>query len=330
MSAIEPTVMENSSIPSNKAVFKSLLQRVAAVPPAYYALAVLIGTAAFVSPHLLDRRFALIILRQGAPLGVAALAQSLVMRAGTIDLSISGIYALTIYLVSSGTLDSYPPAFLVIVPIVLGIVVGFTNGILIAKVRASAVITTLGVTTVLTGVVLMLSAGGVPGEIPSWLRILTNGNVGGVSYAVLVWVALSALVAAGLRFTIFGRYLNAIGENSRAAALSGLPVPRVIIATHTLAGLISALGAILHTSSLGVGSIKPGLDIVMMSIASTILGGVTFGSGRGGVAGPFVAVIVFGYLFAMLTVFGVQEPGKLIVQGVIIAAAAIGYGIRSR
>ena len=77
------------------------------------------------------------------------------------------------------------------------------------------------------------------------------------------------------------------------------------------------------------GSIKPGLDTFMNALAATILGGVSFAVDRGGVAAPFV-VVAFSFLFAVLTNFGLREPGKLIVQRFIIAFAAVVYGSKKR
>jgi ribose transport system permease protein len=252
------------------------------------------------------------------------------MRAGSIDLSVVGVSAMTIYVVTSGVLSDLHPAFIVIGPIVIGLLVGLMNGVLIAYVRASAVMITLGMTTVLLGIVSWLTTGQPPGAVPRWLNLVTSERLFGLSYAVYIWVGLSVLFAAVLRGLVFGKFLAAIGNSPKAAAISGLPVQRVILVSHVMAGVLGAMGALLQTSALGVGSIKPGLDLAMNAIAAAILGAVTFGSGRGGVLGPFVAVLAFGYLFAALTVFGVQEPGKLMVQGLVIAIAAISAGLSQK
>ncbi|MBU7435814.1 ABC transporter permease [Paraburkholderia fungorum] len=305
-------------------------RRLLSLPPSYLVLVALLVIAGFASSTLLNPVFVSIILRQCAPLGVFVLGQALVMRAGSIDLSSSGVLAMTIYLVSAGVLPESQPWMFIAVPIAVGLGVGILNGLLVAKVRASAVIVTLALGTVLTGLVLMFSAGQPPGSVPDWLRVVNEDAVGPVSYSVIIWFLLSALVAIGLRTLVFGRFLAAVGNNPRAASTAGLPLPRVIITSHILAGLLAASAALLQTGAMGVGSIKPGLDVVLNSIAAAILGGITFGRGRGGVIGPLAAVIAFGYLFAILTVFGVQEPGKLIVQGIVIAAAAISYGVRNK
>ena len=64
-------------------------------------------------------------------------------------------------------------------------------------------------------------------------------------------------------------------------------------------------------------------------MAATILGGVVFGRGEGGVWGPVFGVLSFALLFVVMTTFGIQDPGKLVAQGVIILLAAIFYGLRT-
>jgi len=78
----------------------------------------------------------------------------------------------------------------------------------------------------------------------------------------------------------------------------------------------------------GVGSMDIGSDLALNSLAAVILGGVTFGSGKGGVFGPAVAAFMLTFSFNMLTSLGLGEPGKLMMQGAIIAGAAMIYASR--
>jgi len=306
------------------------VRRLITLPPSYFLLAGVVAVTAATSPHLLRMNALLIFLRQAAPLGVAVIGQLLVMRARSIDLSIGGVFIMTNYLITSGMLSGYPTAMLIAVPILMGLVVGVANGVLVAWVRASAVIVTLGMTTILTGVVLYLSSGRPPGGVPMSLKALSAERILTIPLPVLVWTALAVLAALGLRFLVFGRFLAAVGDNPRAAVITGLPLARIVVAAHVLAGVLAAAGGVLHTAALGVGSVKFGPEIIMNSIAATILGGGTFGSGRGGVAGPFVAVVALAFMFAVLTVYGIQDPGKLMIQGLVIAVAAVIYGTRER
>lgn len=305
-------------------------RRILAVPPSYIVLVVVLVALAAANPNLMKPQVLLTFIRQAAPLGFAVLGQSLVMRVRSIDLSIGGIFILTNYVITAGMLSDCPPAVLILVPLAIGFVVGLVNGVLVAVVRASAVIVTLAVSIILTGLVLFLASGRPPGKVPVELRAISNAHIDIVPVPVLLWLAAAILVALLLRYLIYGRFIAAIGSNPRAAELSGLPLPRVVVVTHALSGLLTAAGAVLFTAALGIGSVKFGPELMMNSIAATILGGVTFGSGRGGVAGPFVGVVAFALLSTLMTVFGIQEPGKLIVQGAVIAVAAVIHGIKTR
>ncbi|MGN7802398.1 ABC transporter permease [Ensifer sp. 22521] len=329
MDASMTTANTNTQASSTPFNVKRTVLWILGLPPAYYVLAILIAVAPAVSATLINPNYWFVILKQSAPLGIAVLAQSLVMRVRSIDLSVSGVFAFAIYLASSGLLNNYPPFIVVLMPIIVGLVIGLVNGVLVAYIRASAVISTLSVSGILIGMVQYMSAGRAPGSTPSWLRVLTSGNVYGLSYSVLIWMAMSLIVATAFRFLIVGRYFRAVGDNPRAAETTGIPLARTIFTAHVMAGVLTGVAALVQVSALAVGTIKPGFDTFMNALAATILGGVTFGVDRGGVAGPFVAVVAFSFLFAMLTVFGIQEPGKLIVQGVIIALAAIIYGMRT-
>jgi ribose transport system permease protein len=145
---------------------------------------------------------------------------------------------------------------------------------------------------------------------------------------VLLWIALTLLMSLFLARTVFGRAVASVGENLTAAHFSGVAVERTVIVAHILAGLMAALAALVQTASIAVGSVRVGLDLPILAVAATILGGVVFGRGEGGVWGPFFGVLSFALLFILMTTLGVDEPGKLIIQGFIILLAAIFYGVR--
>ena len=119
----------------------------------------------------------------------------------------------------------------------LGLAVGVINGILIVKARASSMIVTLAVAMILLGIVIALSQFRAPGDAPEFLRELARLRVLGIPVPVLVWLAVLVPVALLLRSTVFGRYLDAVGANPQAAALSGIPHLRVIFVGHVASAL---------------------------------------------------------------------------------------------
>jgi ribose transport system permease protein len=103
-----------------------------------------------------------------------------------------------------------------------------------------------------------------------------------------------------------------------------------VMLAHTLAGLIAGIAALVQTASIAVGSVRVGLDLPILAVAATILGGVVFGRGEGGVWGPFFGVLSFALLFVVMTTLGIGDPGRLIAQGLIILLAAIFYGLNDK
>jgi ribose transport system permease protein len=306
-----------------------LANAVLRVPPAYYLFATLIILLALTRPNLLNINVLGVFVRQVAPLGVLVLGQLLVMRVKSIDLSGGGVILLVNYLISSGAFTGASLPFYIALAILCGTAIGLFNGYMIAKRRVSAVIVTLAVSTILIGVVQFLSGGKPPGDVPAMFGEIYNTNLGPAPVPVIFWFAMTFLVWLLLSRTVFGRYVASVGENPQASHFSGVPVERTVIVAHTVAGFIAGIAALVQTASIAVGSVRIGLDLPILAVAATILGGVVFGRGEGGVWGPFFGVLSFAFLFVVMTTFGIGDPGKLIAQGVIIMLAAIFYGLRS-
>lgn len=299
-----------------------------ALPPAYLGTAVLLASAAALRPNLLSPFLLLLILRQAAPLGFAAIGQSLVMRCRSLDLSSGGVIAVVSYLLTSGAM---PLPWPMAVPLCLlfGALVGAFNGFLIVRVRASAVIVTLAVSMILSGTVIALSQFHAPGDAPDILRAMGRARVAGVPLVPLLWIATLVPVALWLRRSAFGRVLDAVGASPRAAGLSGLPHLRVVFVAHVVSGVMSVLSGLMLLGFVGVGNVKLGADLALNALAASILGGINFGNGKGGLLGPAVAAFMLVFLFNFLTSLGVGEPGKLMLQGAIIGAAALAYCLRN-
>lgn len=307
----------------------AFVQRITRIPPAYFVFAILLAILWVSRPHMLNANIMGIFIRQVAPLGVLVLGQLLVMRVKSIDLSGGGVILLVNYFISSGVFPGASVPFFVALALVTGTLIGAFNGVMIAKRRVSAVIVTLAVSIILVGLVQFLSSGKPPGDVPSVFNDIYNTKLGPAPTPVIFWVALTAIMALFLSKTVFGRYVASVGENAEAAHFSGVPVERTVILAHTIAGFIAAIAALVQTASIAVGSVRVGLDLPILAVAATILGGVVFGRGEGGVWGPFFGVLSFALLFVVMTTFGIGDPGKLIAQGLIILLAAIFYGVRT-
>jgi ribose transport system permease protein len=323
-------VSANLSLPARPARrWREWLAAAIAVPPAYLGTLILLLLAALLRPQLLSLGLLPLIARQAAPLGLAVIGQSLVMRARSIDLSSGGIIVAVSYILTSGFFE-LPDAAGMLLCLLLGLVVGAVNGALIVRARASSMIVTLATAMILLGIVIALSQFRAPGDAPDFLRALARRRIAGIPLPVLGWLAVLIPAALLLRRTVYGRYLDAVGSNPQAAALSGIPHLRIIFWGHVISALISVVCGFILVGFVGAGSITLGQDLALNSLAAAILGGVNFGNGKGGMAGPAVAAFMLTFLFNFLTSLGLGEPGRLMLQGAIIAGAALVYSVGKR
>jgi ribose transport system permease protein len=307
-----------------------VLRRLAAVPPAYWVFALLLLTLWIARPNMLNPNVMGIFIRQVVPLGILVLGQLLVMRVRSIDLSGGGVILLINYIITSSTFPEASGLTFIAMALAIGGAVGLLNGYMVAVRRVSAVIVTLAVSIILVGLVQFLSSGKPPGDVPKYMNEIFDLKWGPLPLPVLFWLGCTALMWLVMQRSVYGRFVEAVGDSTEAAAFSGVPVERTVVVAHVLAGLIAAVAALVQTGSIAVGSVRVGLDLPILAVAATILGGVVFGRGEGGVWGPFFGVLSFALLFVVMTVFGVDDAGKLIAQGLIILMAAILYGARAK
>lgn len=303
----------------------TVLHRLSAMPPAFWGLIVVCIVAAVLQPQFLSLPFLMILLRQAAPLGLVALGQTFVIVNRSLDLSVGATIALVNLIVAHAMWNGVSPVLVIVLALLAGTVIGLVNGLLVTVLRASSVVVTLGTAAVITGLGLLYS-GGAPGNaMPDMIKWLGRGRIGVVPVSGLVWLAFGVLAFVMLRRLTLGRHIFAAGDNPSAALYSGIPVNLTLLASHIITSLFAAIGGLLLSGLIGVGSLNLGADYVLSSIAAVILGGAVFGGGAGSAIGSMLGTALLVMILNLLTVFGVDESGKLIVQGLVIAIAAIVY-----
>lgn len=303
----------------------AILNKLYMLPPAFWGLIAVVIIAAIFQPHFLSLPFLMILLRQAAPLGIVALGQTFVVINRSLDLSVGANIALTNLIVAHAMWNDVPAAIVILMALASGTIIGLINGFFVVVLRASSVVITLGMAAIVTGLGLFYS-GGAPGNaMPDVIKWLGRGRIEMVPVSGIIWIVTGILAFIILRRLTIGRHVFAGGDNPSAALFSGIPVNLTLLASHVFCGFFAAFGGLLLSGLVGVGSLNLGADYVLSSITAVILGGAVFGGGAGGPIGSILGTALLIMILNLLTVFGVGEPGKLIVQGLVIAAAAIVY-----
>jgi ribose transport system permease protein len=275
------------------------------------------GTATFLSPTYLLQQ-----LKVASFLGIVAAGMMLVILMGHIDLSVPWTVAASAMLATAiGGPEAIP------VGLAVGALVGLFNGLGVAFLRVPSMIFTLGVNTVLRGLMVMLTGGFSPTTMATPpMQFLAKTEVLGIPMAVFVWALLSLGIVFLLTRTPMGRYIYAIGNKEAAAYLSGVNTRLVILGSFVLCGLCSALAGILLAGYSSKAYQAMGDPYLLPAIAAVVIGGTNILGGQGRYAGTVVGTILIVLLQSVLSVMQMPEAGRQIIYGSVIILMLVLYG----
>ena len=293
---------------------------------AYTALLVVGLVAAVVTPRFYTPANLINVLQAASALGIVSLGQTLVVLAAGIDLSVGSVMGLSMVVAAAMTAGSdtlVGPA--IVVSLALGGVIGLVNGLLVTVRNVPSFVATLGMLVFIDGVRVAYTKGVPSGGIPPFLVTLGAGKLGLLPYSLVIWVALCALLLLVLHKTPFGQRLYATGGNPVAARLSGVLVGRVVTSCFVVSGILASTAGLLLSGFIGYVDRYIGTGFDLNSIAAVVVGGTSFAGGRGGIGGTIAGVLLITALGNIVLLAGLSQPYQLIVNGVIIVAAAALY-----
>lgn len=269
--------------------------------------------------------------RQSVYLLIVALGQFIVVVNGGLDLSVGSVVSLTSVaatLVMAVVYAAFPemPALSLLaglgMGILIGVAAGLVNGIGVSLLRISPFMMTLGMSSVLFGVTLLVS-GGMPiyGLPPLLGQVFGFGRVAGIPVPVVVALALVVIVYVVMEWTRFGRHLYASGGNPRAASLSGVNTSRIAIAAFVLSGLLAAISGLLMTARLGTGEANVGASLPLESIAACVISGVALAGGQGRTLTVLVGTLLIMLVQNGLNLMQVGAYAQTMATGAILIFA---------
>ncbi|MGD0553903.1 MAG: ABC transporter permease [Streptosporangiaceae bacterium] len=261
-----------------------------------------------------------------AILAIIGIGQTLVIQQRGLDLSVPGIVSLSAILVtklSNGSDSGLLTA--VIVVIAASALAGLVSGLAVTRLGITPLVATLGVNALLLGTILQITGGSSSASAPPGLASFAFGRVLGVSYLVLIALALVAGVAFVLRRTTAGRRFVAIGTSAAAAHAAGMPVRRYRLATYSIAAVCYGVAGVLVAGYLQTPGLSAGNNYLLPSIAAVVLGGTSLAGGSGSVLATAVGALFLTQL--QQVVFGAGAPAS--VQ-LLIQSIAIGLGMALR
>jgi ribose/xylose/arabinose/galactoside ABC-type transport system permease subunit len=283
------------------------------------------------------------ILRNLAFEGLLAIGMMLLLVSGSFDLSV-GAMASMIGVITGWLMKEagWPVPVAVLAGLALAAACGAGNGLIVAKLRVNALITTLGTMGIFQGVALLIGGPGITflPESFSWfgrlelndlwvwllnlLQIRSEKTIRGLPMPIWILAALAVLFHLLMTHTRFFRQYYYIGANAHAARLSGIHVERMQIVAFMLMGLIAGLAGIVYASRIATATATIGVGAELKAIAAVILGGASLAGGKGTIWGAMLGVLFMALIQNVLIISRVSSEWQgIVLGGVLVGAVAV-------
>ncbi len=307
------------------------------IPPVYPIFFVVFIILGFLNPKGYQTMNGIMtFLRPASPLAILAVGQMLVLAMGGFDLSIGAIVTFVV-LVSSKVLANDPvnafPAIMLMIGI--GVLIGLTNGLVVSYLKVPSFITTLGMMLLVRGSAKYIVGGAPQGYLTDNWRMFGRNYIQDVPFFVKIPYALIILIVLGIIMYIifhrtnYGKQVLAIGDNMRAAQLSGVRVKLIRIISFVLCSVLAIIGGIMIGGYGGV-NVSIGEGMEMQAIAACVIGGTMLGGGKGSVLNVIFGAFTLQAIVNLLNLLGLPKPYTDAVQGLIIIAVVAYAGLTSQ
>jgi ribose transport system permease protein len=272
------------------------------------------------------------ILRLAVFLGVIAAGQTLVIISGSegIDLSAGSVVTMTAiltYVIVNGADARVLPALLA--ALAVGAFIGLINGAGITFLKISPFVMTLGMSGVVTGVIIVITHGNVSGKVaPIMTRLIARPLSASLQIpnAIIIWILFGILMWLLLERTTYGKNLFALGVNRVTARLSGVDVNGTNLLTYALAGALAGFGGFLLVGNTGVVHLQLGQPFLFPSIAAVAVGGTLLSGGKGSYWGTMAGAIVLTLITSLLTTMQMPDSVRRMVLGGTLLVLISIYG----
>ena len=293
----------------------------------------------FFWPNFLKSENLLNIANQVAVIAVIAIGMTIVIITGGIDLSVGSLVALSAVLTAAfirdfagGVQASFGGMLLAcIAAIVLCGSIGAVSGTMITWFAIPPFIVTLAMMLIGSGLAYLLAMGQSIYQIPdSFVWLGRGADLIGLPNAVVLMLVLYALAHVLMARTTLGRYLYAVGGNTEAARLSGVPVKRVLLFAYIASALFAGLGGVIMASQLKSGSATYGNMYELYVIAAVVVGGTSLSGGEGRMLGTLTGVFTIAVIQNGMNLTNVESYTQKVVLGLVILGAVLFDKVRQR
>lgn len=305
----------------NKTAQKSFAQRLSNIQPVIWMLLIVITVFSFTGDNFFSWGNLLNIIKQASPFLILAIAETMAVLIGQIDLSVGNVMAFSTVVVAMLMSAGVPVILAAAGGVAAGILCGLLNGFFIAKWKVPAYITTFGLGTMFYGIGSLMTGGISVPALDSGFRFIADGSVLGIPMVLIIAVAVFFLAKLLIDRTSFGRNMYGLGGNREALFLSGVNIVKAEIMVFTMVGLLAGVAGVIFAARSASGHPDYGKQWEFNAIAATIIGGNSFSEGRGSIYKTALGVLFIQILRTGLNISGVSPQSQSFLLGLIVVVA---------
>ncbi len=292
-------------------------------------LVMLVTFVGIANPRYLADRNLSDVLQGHAYIAVAAIGMTLVIITGNIDISIGSLVGLLAIISGRIAADTGQIWLAWLAPMFFGAISGGVTGFLVAYMRIPSIVVTLGMLSILKGLLLIWTTGSRVVNLPEGF-FLAQMRPLNVPMPIWFMIILTVLALLWMRYSGFGRSIYAVGGNKEAARLSGLNEQRIVFQVFVLNGFFVGIASVLYATQLTIIQATPPPGLELTVITSAVVGGVSILGGTGTVLGAMVAAILLNAIRSAMVFINVSPFWLQAVQGMLILATVLADLLRRR
>ncbi|SHM56963.1 ABC transporter permease [Gracilibacillus kekensis] len=285
-------------------------------------LVVLCIIISLMNPDFLSTNNIMNVLRQTSTNMYLAIAMTMVIILGGIDLSVGSIIAVTgVVTTMLIAVAGFPIWLAVALGIFVGMLFGSFNGYVSATTIIPPFIITLATMNIARGAAYVVTDGKPVRVMDDSFNFIGSGYIGPVPMQVIYLLFFLIIAYIIMNKTKLGRYMYAVGGNSEAAKFSGINIKKVKLFAYTFSGFMAGVAGVVLSARMFSGQPTAGDMAELDAIAAVVLGGTSMTGGRGKIGGTVIGALIIGVLSNGLNLMGVSSFWQYIVKGVVILVA---------
>lgn len=295
------------------------------------ATVVLVLGIGMLHPNFLAFNQLIDILSQASFIAILACGMAFLLSMRELDLSAGSTYGLTSMCAALLIHAGIPSWFGAITGLIIGALLGLTNGLLIQIFRLPSIIATLATLSIYRGLVYALSNGNQVVSLPLTdpFAVFVGGSLFSIPTNVWIMLVVVALFTIILHATPFGYRVRSIGSNPDAAQFSGLPIRQVRLLAFVLMGTLGGLAGMLALGYFGSSDPNLGVGYELLAIAAAVIGGTPLRGGKATIIGALLGSILLGVVSSGMAYFNVPINWNEFATGsVILLAVALDSMLR--